>query len=97
MIEDAVDELLDDFTEALTPMYDEYSNGDAAPSFEQYIADNEERATQALLGITDDRAEDADNRFLQKTYNKLRGQAEKHVISALPRVGRLIDKHAPKD
>lgn len=96
MIEDAADELLDDFSRALSPMYEEYLESDHPETFEEYLANHEDRATQALLSITDDRAEEADNAFLSKTYNKLRGQAEKHVTQALPRVGRLIDKHAPR-
>ena len=97
MIEDAVDELLDDFSRALSPMYEEYLDDESFGSFEEYVAANEQEATDALLSITDDRADDADNEFLAKTYGKLRGQAVKHVTAALPRVGRLIDKHAPRD
>jgi hypothetical protein len=93
MIDNAVDSMLDEFTEALAPLYDDYQNDDDTESFEAYLQAHENRATEALLGITDRRAEDADNDFLKKTYDKLRGQAEKHVNAALPRVGRLIDKH----
>ena len=49
-----------------------------------------------LLGITDEKIKGAENRVIIKTYEKLRGQAKKHVEEALPGVGRLIDSHAPK-
>jgi hypothetical protein len=93
MIDNAVDSMLDEFTEALAPLYDDYQNAEGTETFESYLQTHENRATEALLGITDRRAENADNDFLKKTYDKLRGQAEKHVTAALPRVGRLIDKH----
>lgn len=95
MIEDAADALLDDFTRALAPLYDDYLESDGYSSFEGYIDEHDGRATDALLSITDDKAEEADNQILRKTYSKLRGSAEGHVKDALPAVGRLIDKHAP--
>ena len=97
MIRNAVDGLLDDFTDALSPLYEEYRADGSAGSFESYIDDRPEEATDALLSITDGKAENADNKFLKKTYSKLRGQAEHHVTDALPRVGRLIDKHTPQN
>ena len=97
MIEDAVDHLLDDFTAALAPMYEAYVESDDEASFEQYLSRHRDEAADALLGITDEKAKQAENRLLIKTYEKLRGQAKKHVIEALPGVGRLIDKHAPAE
>ena len=95
MIEEAADALLDDFTRALSPLYDDYLDAEGYASFEAYIDDHHREATDALLSITDDKAEQADNQILRKTYDKLRGSAEGHVEDALPAVGRLIDKHAP--
>lgn len=97
MIELAVDGLLDEFSEALDPLYEDFLEQDKYDTFEDYIGKYDDEATQALLGITDSRAEDADNKVLKKTYQKLRGQAEKHVGQALPGVGRLIDEHAPRE
>lgn len=96
MIEEAVDHLLDDFSEALDPLYQDFLEDDRTTTFEAYLQDHDGQAAEDLLGITDARAEKADNRVLKKTYGKLRGQAEKHVRQALPGVGRLIDRHAPK-
>ena len=93
MIEDAIDHLLDDFTEALDPLYQDYLESDVE-TFEAYLPDHDEQAANDLLSITDRRAENTDHRVLRKTYSKLRGQAEKHVRQALPGVGRLIDRHA---
>jgi hypothetical protein len=92
MVEDAVDGLLDEFTAALDPLYESYLEDDA-DDFETYLDNHQQEATDALLSITDDRAEQTDQKFLRKTYNKLRGQAEQHVTQALPRVGALVDRH----
>ncbi len=97
MIESAVDNLLDDFSEALDPLYQDFLQDDDVDTFETYLQDYDDRAANDLLSITDERAENSDHRLLKKTYNKLRGQAEKHVRQALPGVGRLIDEHAPKE
>ena len=97
MIDKAVDMLLDDFTSALAPLHDDFREDEAtrASGFGAYLTSHKERATDALLKITDDRAEKAEQKLIRSTYKKLRGQAEKHVHAALPGVGRLIDKHVP--
>jgi hypothetical protein len=48
----------------------------------------------ALLGITDRRAQRAKNQLVKGTYEKLRGQAKKHVETAVPRLGELFERHA---
>lgn len=95
MIERAVDHLLDDFTGALNPMYQEFVQSDV-DLFENYLKEHIPTAADALLGITDDRINEAENKIIIKTYGKLRPTAKKHVEDALPGVGRLIDTYAPK-
>ena len=95
MISFAIDKLLDDFTEALDPVYTSFLDSDET-TFEKYIGGHTDTAADALLDITDKRAERAENRVIQKTYSKLRGTAKNHVVEALPGVGRLIDRHVPR-
>lgn len=95
MIEKAVNRLLDDFTDALAPLHDDYREQDSVKGFDKFLSSKSDEAASALLSITDKRAERADHKVLRSTYNKLRGQAQKHVVDALPGVGRLIDKHVP--
>ena len=95
MISFAVDKLLDDFTNALDPVYADFLESDEK-TFETFIKDRTDSTADALLAITDDRADRAENKVIQKTYSKLRGTAKSHVVDALPGVGRLIDKHAPR-
>lgn len=95
MIDKAVDMLLDDFTEALSPLHDDFRAQDEIAGFDSYLKRHGGAASDALLAITDGKVERADNRLIRSTYKRLRGQAEKHVIEALPGVGRMIDRHVP--
>lgn len=95
MIEKAVEILLDDFTGALAPLHDQYREQTKDTTFSQFLTNNDKQATDALLTITDTRIKQAENKLIISTYQKLRSQAEKHVVDALPGVGRLIDRHVP--
>lgn len=98
MIEKAVSILLDDFTSALAPLHDDYRAQEPVThkTFEAYLQAHDARASDALLGITDTKIKQAENKIIISTYKKLRGQASKHVVDALPGVGRMIDKHVPE-
>jgi hypothetical protein len=48
---------------------------------------------EALLSITDARAQRAKNQAIKGAYEKLRGSAKKHVEAAVPRIGRLVEKY----
>jgi hypothetical protein len=90
-VRDAVDNLLDDFLEALQPVYQEAVDKGVKPS--KYLVDQSDRVADALLGITDRRAEKAERPALKKMYEKLRPTAKKHVVAAAPRLGEMLDKH----
>ncbi len=93
MIEKASGMLLDPFTDAIEPIHAEFRETGASSGFASFLQSNSDRACDALLGITDRKAQDAENPVLRKTYSKLRPQAVKHVKDALPGVGRLADKY----
>jgi hypothetical protein len=90
-INEAVDHMLDDFVRRLEPFYIEaqQKNEPVAPFFSQRAAP----ISQALLAISDERSARAKNETLKKAYAKLRPTAQKHVESAVPRVGRLVAKY----
>jgi hypothetical protein len=88
----AVERLLDEFTAALEPFHADHRAAGGG-DFGTYLAGRPD-AADALLGVTDARAERAGSEGLRKVYAKLRPQARKHVEQALPRLGRLIDRHA---
>lgn len=87
-----VDHLLDDFLIALDPIYQEALQQNVSPR--AHLQNNPGRVADALLSITDARARNAKNQMIKATYEKLRGQAKKHVEAAVPRLGELFDRHA---
>lgn len=92
-IEGVVHDLVPEFAKALDPMYqDALGNG---KDVGRYFVDNSADAADALLAITDKKAVKSTNKLVKTTYNKLRGQAKKNVEAAMPRLGKLIEKHGP--
>lgn len=91
----AMDFLLDDFCRALEPFYRSWA--DAPPESRGPLADalrkNEGAVADALLSITDKRAERSSHTTVKSLYQKLRGAAKGHVIAALPRLARTIQPH----
>lgn len=90
-IPDVVDGLLDDFLDALNPIYQEAVERKEAPG--RHLSANSDRAADAMLAITDARAARSKHGVIQKTYEKLRPTAKKHVSAAGPRLGQLLDRH----
>jgi hypothetical protein len=91
-VPEAVDHMLDDFVKRLEPFW-----ADAQARNEPVGALMSARGGQvadALLAISDERAARAKNPTLRKAYDKLRPTGKKHVEAAVPRIGRLIAKHA---
>ena len=93
IIPSAVDALLDDFTGALEPFYGDYK-AKGGNDFGTYLAGRGDEAADALLSVTDARAEKSSRDSIKKVYGKLRPNGKKNVEEALPRLGQLIDKHA---
>lgn len=93
IIGSAVDSLLDEFTAALEPFYADYKATGGA-DFGDYLSGRGDEAADALLGVTDARAEKSTRDSIKKVYGKLRPNGKKNVEEALPRLGKLIDKYA---
>ncbi len=90
-IPEVIDGLLDDFADRLDPMY-QAAKGKNEP-VTVYFNSHAGEAAEALLGITDQRAERAKNQVIKTAYQKLRPMAKKHTELAIPRVGRLVAKY----
>jgi hypothetical protein len=91
-VRQVVDHLLDDFLDALDPIYQDALAKNVPPR--RQLESNPPRVADALLAITDARAGRAKNQLVKATYEKLRGQAKKHVEAAVPRLGELFERHA---
>jgi hypothetical protein len=88
---DVIDGLLNDFLDALDPIYQEAVAQAKRPG--DHLKANRDRMAEALLAITDVRAERVTRSVVKKTYEKLRPSAKKHVSDAAPRVGEMLDRH----
>lgn len=83
----ALDMLLPHFAPAVEPHFEA---AQASGDVEAYFTEHAEPVAEAMLQVTDARADRAKNRTLQKIYRGLRGQAKKHTTEAMPGVGRLL-------
>lgn len=92
-VRNVVNDLLPEFAQALDPFYQEAVEKKKKPS-EHFVA-NSSRVADALLSITDGKAKNAKSGVVRSTYDKLRSTAKKNVEQALPRLGKLVEKHAP--
>ncbi|HZU81550.1 MAG TPA: hypothetical protein VE987_01480 [Polyangiaceae bacterium] len=92
-VRQVVTDLLPEFARALDPLYQE-AKGQGRGVRDHFNA-NAPRVADALLSITDDKARRAKSNMVKGTYDKLRGSAKKNVEAAVPRIGAMIEKHAP--
>ena len=87
-----LDNLANDFMDALQPFYDEAKS--KSVDLKAMLANRAPEAANALLAITDGRAAKESGGALKKGYEKLRPTAQKHVEQAIPRLAGLISKIA---
>jgi uncharacterized protein DUF6918 len=94
IIRHAVDSMLDDFTDALEPYWAAYQVQPTAGGFGAYLAGRPQEVSNALLAVTDRRAERSSRGSVTSVYGKLRPRGQDNVIEALPRLGELVERHA---
>jgi hypothetical protein len=87
---EVIDNLLNDFLDKLDPIYQEAKIQGVAPK--AHLEANAGRAAEGLLAITDGRAERVERPIIKKTYERLRPTAKKHVESAMPRIGKMLEQ-----
>lgn len=89
-IKHTIEHLLPEFAAQLDPLWTEaVTKG----TYAKHLNDNKSRVADALLAVTDARAKKSDKGVVKGTYEKLRGSAKKNVEEAVPRLGRLLEKH----
>jgi hypothetical protein len=88
-----VNDLLDEFLNAIDPIYQEALEKKLSPR--AHLVANPSRVAELLLAVTDGRAAKAKHALIKKTYEKLRSAAKGHVEAAVPRLGQLLETHAP--
>jgi len=92
MIPMSIDALLDDFCAQIQPFWE--GSQTAGKGTRSYFHANSDAIAQALLHITDARAQRSSQRVLKSAYSKLRNQAVKHITESMPRLADLVERHA---
>jgi hypothetical protein len=91
-IREVVDALLDEFLDAVDPLYQEaVANKRPCGSG---VRDNPSRVADSLLSVTDRKSEKAKSQVVKSAYEKLRPSAKKQVEGACPRLAGLLERHA---
>ena len=93
IIPEAIDKMLDEFVEQLEPFWAAYST-EPAGDFGAFLAARPHEASEALLAVTDRRAERSSRAAITSVYGKLRPKAQENVVQALPGLGTVVEKHA---
>jgi hypothetical protein len=91
VIPETVDGLLDDFVAQLEPFFADSQAQDG--HIEPYFRGRDQEIANALLQITDRRAQRTRHKTLKKAYDKLRSTGVKHTAAAVPGIARLIAKN----
>jgi hypothetical protein len=90
-IRNVINKLFDEWAAKLDPIWEE---GVASGTPRKHFESQRSRVANALLSVTDSKAENAESGLVRSTYKKLRPSAEKHVEEAVPALGGLIEKHS---
>ena len=91
-VRQVVTDLLPDFAQALDPIYQDAKRENKPVA--AYFSSNSDRVAEALLAITDAKAQRAKSGVVKGTYEKLRGSAKKNVEAAATRLGEMVAKYA---
>jgi hypothetical protein len=91
-VRNVVTALLPEFAAALDPIREQaLSEGQSVSS---YFNANTSDIAEALLAVTDGRAQRSDHGSVKGAYSKLRGSARKNVEAAVPGLGVIIEQYA---
>jgi hypothetical protein len=85
-----VTDLLPEFATALEPVYQDAKTQNKPVT--QFFEQNAGRVADALLAITDAKAQRSQSGVVKGTYDKLRGSAKKNVEAAVPRLAKMVER-----
>jgi hypothetical protein len=90
-VREVVDALLDEFMDALDPLYQDAERNQTTPT--AHFSADSSRVADALLSVTDRRAIQSKRPALRAAYDRLRPTAARHVEAAAPAIGGLVERH----
>ena len=88
-----VEKLLPGMVDELEPYWADFT-ASGSSAFGDFLVKHGDEVSEALLSVTDARAEKSRRPTILKAYGAVRGGAAKHVTAALPNVGSLVQKYA---
>jgi hypothetical protein len=88
-----VELLAPDMIIQLEPYWADFA-ASGAGDYGDYLVKHGDEVSEALLSVTDQRAETSTRPTILKAYRTVRGGASKHVTAALPALGALVQKYA---
>jgi hypothetical protein len=88
-----VEQLIPQMVDRLEPFWADFMASGAA-GFGDYLVKRGDEVSEALLSVTDERAERCRKPTILKAYRTVRGGAAKHVTAALPNLGALVQRYA---
>ena len=91
-IDGVINALLDDWVGKLEGHFTRWTEAGKVGSFGGVCGRDAGGVAEKLLEVTDGRAGKADPK-IASLYRKLRPNAKEHVISAVPGLGRIVDKY----
>ena len=90
-VRSVVETLLPEFAAALDPIREQAeAQGDTVSG---YFGTHTREVAEALLAVTDARAEKSEHGSIKAAYSKLRGSALKNVEAAVPGLGAIVEKY----
>ena len=92
-LQSMVETLIPDMADKLQPYWADFA-GSGASEFGDYLVKRSDEVSEALLSVTDARAEFSERPTILKAYRAVRGGAAKHVAAALPNLGSMVQKYA---
>lgn len=93
IVERTVRELLPEFVCAIEPCYADYRAQNAL-SFRDYLVAHEATVAEAIISVSDKRAERIHSRTLRSGYDRLRGRAYREIIGAMPEIANTLARYA---
>jgi len=85
--------LLPGWSNALEPFWADFTAAGGS-EFGDYLAKRPEEVSEALLAVTDAKAQESGRPTVVKLYKAVRGGATKNIEAALPNLGAMVQRYA---
>jgi hypothetical protein len=88
-----VETMLPAMVDQLEPFWADFAESGGS-EFGDYLSKRSNEVSEALLVVTDAMATDSERRTVVKAYKTVRSSAGKHIETALPNLGVMVQKYA---